>query len=124
MVEAAGVAQVVAGAVATPQRRRNGAAVDALAPLQVGRGVFCQQKMFHFDILPGTISFFFLMVFIDFGDISLTIHFNGTLQLVVEKYFLISQHFHLGSSTENWRKNFPSAKFRSVFFTIISIYSV
>ena len=33
VVEAAGVAQVVAGAVATPQRRRNGAAVDALAPL-------------------------------------------------------------------------------------------
>jgi len=33
VVEAARVAKVVAGAVAAPQRRRNGAAVDALAPL-------------------------------------------------------------------------------------------
>ena len=33
VVEAAGVAEVVAGAVAAPQRRRNGATVDALAAL-------------------------------------------------------------------------------------------
>ena len=35
VVEAAGVAQIVARPVATPQRRRDGAAVDALAPFQV-----------------------------------------------------------------------------------------
>lgn len=34
VVEAARVAQVVAGAVAPPQRRVDGAAVDALAPLR------------------------------------------------------------------------------------------
>ena len=34
-VEAARVAQVVAGAVASPQRRRHGATVDALAALRV-----------------------------------------------------------------------------------------
>lgn len=33
VVEAAGVAQVVAGAIAAPQRRGQGPAVDALAPL-------------------------------------------------------------------------------------------
>jgi hypothetical protein len=36
VVEAARVAQVVAGAVAAPQRRRHGAAVDALAPVREG----------------------------------------------------------------------------------------
>jgi hypothetical protein len=34
VVEAASVAQVVAGAVAAPQRRRHGAAVDALASVR------------------------------------------------------------------------------------------
>ena len=35
VVEAAGVAQIVARAVATPQRRRDGATVDALAPFHL-----------------------------------------------------------------------------------------
>ena len=35
VIEAAGVAQIMAGAVATPQRRRNRTAVDAFAPLHL-----------------------------------------------------------------------------------------
>ena len=42
-VEAAGVAQVVVVAVATPQRRRAGAAVGALAPLRP-RAVVCRSQ--------------------------------------------------------------------------------